>query len=115
MGVSMKRYAWILTAVCLLGCAAAGLGDEAGPGTSQDDFFDKASLIMTKVEIEIYKHLADDRARDEFIADFWKKRDPTPSNRSRSWTTRPGKKIIFASRSHVNRAGCVSRYRRLPS
>lgn len=41
-------------------------------------FFEKARLIMTDEEIEIYKSLADDASREEFIEEFWKIRDPEP-------------------------------------
>jgi GWxTD domain-containing protein len=44
----------------------------------KDKFFNETQLIMTKDEVEIYKHLADNAARELFIEDFWEKRDPTP-------------------------------------
>lgn len=44
----------------------------------KDKFFNETQLIMTKDEVEIYKHLADNAARESFIEDFWEKRDPTP-------------------------------------
>ncbi len=43
-----------------------------------DSFFEKARLIMSKEEIQIYKHLPNQQARGEFVAEFWAKRDPTP-------------------------------------
>jgi GWxTD domain-containing protein len=51
---------------------------EPSVGSSKDTFFEKARLIMTKQEIEIYKHLPDKQAKEEFIVEFWNKRDPTP-------------------------------------
>jgi GWxTD domain-containing protein len=93
----MKRCAWTLAAVCLLGCAAAAHVTEAGPGP-KDLFFDQAGLIMTKVEMEIFKHLADDKARDEFIADFWKKRDPTPLSEENEFKEDFYKRVEFANR-----------------
>lgn len=44
----------------------------------KDSFLETTRFIMTKAEIEIYKHLAGEEEREEFIEDFWKKRDPTP-------------------------------------
>lgn len=41
-------------------------------------FFQKTRLIMSKEEIEIYKHLPDSEAKAEFIEEFWQKRDPNP-------------------------------------
>jgi len=43
-----------------------------------DDFIEKTRLIMLKDEIRLYKNLPDEEAREVFIEDFWKKRDPTP-------------------------------------
>lgn len=43
-----------------------------------DSFFRYTHLIMTRQEIEIYKHLPDNSARLNFIEEFWEKRDPTP-------------------------------------
>ena len=43
-----------------------------------DRFYRLARLIMTKEEVEIYKHLPDHNARVNFADDFWKKRDPSP-------------------------------------
>ncbi|MCX6557221.1 MAG: GWxTD domain-containing protein [Candidatus Aminicenantes bacterium] len=97
MGANMKTCARILAAVCLLGCAAVAQGNEAGPGP-EENFFDQVGLIMTKVEIEIFKHLADDQARDEFIADFWKKRDPTPLSEENEFKEDFSKRVEFANR-----------------
>ncbi len=44
----------------------------------KDKFYNETRLIMSKDEAEIYKHLADNEARESFIEDFWEKRDPTP-------------------------------------
>jgi GWxTD domain-containing protein len=97
MGVNMKICARLLASVCLLCCAAVVTGNEAGPGP-EGLFFDQASLIMTKVEIEIFKHLADDKARDEFIAEFWKKRDPTPLSEENEFKEDFTKRVEFANR-----------------
>lgn len=44
----------------------------------KDKFFNETRLIMSKDEVEIYKHLPDKIARESFVEDFWEKRDPTP-------------------------------------
>lgn len=41
-------------------------------------FFEKAQLIMTKEEMEIYKRLPDAESKEEFIQEFWEIRDPDP-------------------------------------
>jgi GWxTD domain-containing protein len=54
----------------------------AGIRVSQDpnykSFYEKARLIMTEDEKKIYKSLPDDSARQEFVDEFWKIRDPDP-------------------------------------
>jgi GWxTD domain-containing protein len=40
------------------------------------EFYEKARLIMTKQENKIFRHLPDKESRQEFIEDFWAKRDP---------------------------------------
>jgi len=83
----IKSCRGIMMAVVLLATVACGgAGTKTGKGVDmepsegsyKDPFFEKARLIMTKQEIEVYKHLPDKEAKQEFIAEFWKKRDPTP-------------------------------------
>lgn len=66
---------------CLGGCSQkikfpANTGTDAD--AAEDTFFQTTQFIMTKEEKNIYRHLPDRQAREEFIEDFWKKRDPTP-------------------------------------
>ena len=77
----------IMIVAVLLAAAACGAGGtktgkqvnmEPSEGSYKDPFFEKARLIMTKQEIEVYKHLTNKEAKEEFITEFWKKRDPTP-------------------------------------
>ena len=77
---------WMM--VVLLTAAACTSGTKTGKeismepseGSFKDDpFFEKTRLIMTKPEVRIYKHLPDKQAKEKFIAEFWKKRDPDPS------------------------------------
>jgi len=93
----MKPYAWIVGFICVLCSFAApargGFGDSA-----QDDFFARAKLIMSKFEIEIYTHLATAADRDEFIADFWKKRDPSPGSEENEFKDDFDKRVEFANR-----------------
>ncbi len=63
-----------------------------------DDFFQKTRFIMSKEEIEIYKHLPDDQAREEFIQEFWQKRDPTPDTPENEAFEEYQQRIDFANR-----------------
>jgi GWxTD domain-containing protein len=55
-------------------------------------------LIMTKEEIQIYKHLPDTQAKDEFIDEFWKKRDPFPETQENENKTEFERRIAYANR-----------------
>jgi GWxTD domain-containing protein len=94
----MKRslLAIPLLILFLNACAARGSRIESDPYF--ESFFEKARLIMTNEEIQIYKHLPDIAAKDKFIDEFWKTWDPfpeTPENES---------KIEFESRiAYANR------------
>jgi GWxTD domain-containing protein len=54
----------------------------SGPKISLDpvskDFYQFTRLIMSKQEKEIFNHLPDKESRQEFIKEFWEKRDPDP-------------------------------------
>ncbi len=78
----MKRHIIILLFLLI---ATLGLYGKDKIGTEGringvDNFYKKTRFIMTKLERRIYKHLADDVERQNFIKDFWDKRDPTPDN-----------------------------------
>lgn len=45
----------------------------------QESFFEKARLIMMDEEIKTYQAIPDKEARERFIKEFWKIRDPDPS------------------------------------
>lgn len=82
----MSYWSIVIIAVLLAAAACSTAGTKTGEqvnmepseGSYKDSFFEKARLIMTKQEIEVYKHLPDKAAKEEFITEFWKKRDPTP-------------------------------------
>ena len=70
------RLLWpllLIVVVALSGCSS-------GPRIKLDPesrlFFETARLVMTKEESRIFTHLPDKPARDEFIQEFWEKRDP---------------------------------------
>lgn len=93
----MKTIALSLATVWLLGCSPSGPRSEPVLNV-QDNFFPQAELIMAKGEIEIYKHLADAKARDEFIADFWKKRDPSSASEENEFKLEFYNRVAYANR-----------------
>jgi GWxTD domain-containing protein len=80
-----KNIVGCIFIVFFLGCGCAcsqKIKLPADTGTdveaAEDTFSRTARFIMTKEEKNIYRHLPGPQAREEFIDDFWKKRDPTP-------------------------------------
>lgn len=61
-------------------------------------FYETARLIMTKEESHIYKHLPDNKSREEFIEDFWKKRDPNPDSDENEIKEEFEERITYANR-----------------
>lgn len=69
----VAKICLILFAFSLVNCGG-GLKIELDP--TSKDFYETARLIMTKQENKIFRHLPDKESREEFIEDFWAKRDP---------------------------------------
>jgi GWxTD domain-containing protein len=51
---------------------------ELDPSTKE--FYETARLIMTDQEKKIFNHMPSNDARQDFIQEFWDKRDPSPDN-----------------------------------
>jgi GWxTD domain-containing protein len=67
----------MIIAVTLVACGGAKVNTTL-QNDKYEEFYDQTRLIMLKSERQIFKHLPDDQARDEFIREFWEKRDPSP-------------------------------------
>jgi len=63
-----------------------------------DSFYRVTRFIMTKEEIDIYKHLEGQGDKQQFIAEFWKKRDPDPSTDDNASREEYNKRIAFANK-----------------
>jgi GWxTD domain-containing protein len=79
----VRNYPWnvrFIAKTCLILFAFSLLNCAGGPKIELDpaskDFYETARLIMTKQENRIFRHLPDKESRDEFIEEFWAKRDP---------------------------------------
>jgi GWxTD domain-containing protein len=73
----MKRFKKVLLLVILVVWIAAcrtSINIEQDP--FYESFYEKTSLIMTKEEVEIYRHIPDKESKEEFIREFWQIRDP---------------------------------------
>jgi GWxTD domain-containing protein len=79
----VRNNSWhvkFVSITCLILFVASLMNCGGGPKIEFDptskDFFETARLIMTKQENKIFRHLPDKESREEFIEDFWAKRDP---------------------------------------
>jgi GWxTD domain-containing protein len=77
-------------------CSSASRHSEQDPYF--ESFYEKTRLIMTSEEIQIYKHLADAAAREEFIEEFWQKRDPLPETAENEARGEFERRIAYANR-----------------
>ena len=62
------------------------------------NFFEKAQLIMTEQEIEVYKRLLDEESKEEFIEEFWRIRDPDPGTDENEAKIEFEERIDYANR-----------------
>jgi GWxTD domain-containing protein len=86
----------LLIAVLLSACAAGKQKINQDP--YYESFFEKARLIMTNEEVAIYKQLPDLKSKDEFIDEFWKKRDPFPETPENENKIEFERRIAYANR-----------------
>lgn len=61
------------------------------------DFYDTAQFIMKKEEKKIFKHLPDQESREEFINEFWAKRDPDPDTEENEFKQEFFKRVEYAN------------------
>jgi GWxTD domain-containing protein len=95
-----KGIAGVLAGVVVLGmaaCASARL--QLDPGSR--NFYETAQLVMTGEEEEIFRRLPDAESRREFIADFWKKRDPDPDTDINEFKQEFEQRIAYANKHFV--------------
>ena len=85
----------VLISLGLIGCG--GTGQKIALDPESQDFYEYASLIMTRVEKNIFNHLPDKESRQEFIQDFWAKRDPTPDTEENEYKEEFYRRIEYAN------------------
>jgi GWxTD domain-containing protein len=96
-GLAAGRACALALLITMAGaCSTTGMRIEQDPYFAS--FYEKTRLIMTNEEIQIYKHLADTRAREEFIEEFWQKRDPLPDTPENEARIEFDRRIAYANR-----------------
>jgi len=100
----MKRLTlFIIISLLVLNGFAKDTKDREDP--FYKSFYEVTRLIMSKDEIQIYKHLPDIESKKEFIEEFWKKRDPTPGTEENEMRTEYAQRIAYANRWFNERRG----------
>ena len=84
----------VLFAISLVNC---GGGPKIELDPTSKDFYETARLIMTKQENKIFRHLPDKESREEFIADFWQKRDPDKETEENEFREEFNRRIQYAN------------------
>jgi GWxTD domain-containing protein len=84
--------------------AAARAQDMKDPAKESKEFYKTARLIMTSQESKIWKHLPDEASRQEFIRDFWAKRDPDPDTEENEFKAEFEGRIDYANK-HFREGG----------
>lgn len=78
--------------------SCGGSGQKIVLDPESRDFYLYAKLIMTKVEKNIFNHLPDEEAREEFIEDFWARRDPDPGTEENEFKDEFFRRIEYANK-----------------
>jgi GWxTD domain-containing protein len=85
----------ILAALILMSC---GISRKVALDPVSREFYETARLIMVQEEKNIFNHLPDQESRQEFIRDFWAKRDPDSDTEENEF-----KEEFFSRIEYVNR------------
>jgi len=85
----------ILAALILMSC---GISRKVSLDPESREFYETARLIMVKEEKAIFNHLPDRESRQEFIRDFWAKRDPDSDTEENEFKEEFFSRIEYANR-----------------
>ncbi len=85
----------ILAALILMSC---GISRKVALDPVSREFYETARLIMVQEEKNIFNHLPDQESRQEFIRDFWAKRDPDSDTEENEFKEEFFGRIEYANR-----------------
>ena len=83
-----------LSLIVLIQCASSG---KISLDLESKDFYETTRLIMTKQERDVFSHLPDKESREEFIREFWAKRDPNPETEENEFKEEFFRRIEYAN------------------
>jgi GWxTD domain-containing protein len=96
-GEVMKYTHYFLLFIFCLGLLGCGMEEKVILDPGSQDFYETARLIMTKMEKDIFNHLPDQKSREEFIQEFWKKRDLDPFTEENQFKEEFFRRIEYAN------------------
>jgi GWxTD domain-containing protein len=80
---------------------ACGGGPKVALDPESKAFYETASLIMTREESRIFKLLSDVESRQEFIDDFWAKRDPNADTDINEFRSEFEQRVAYAGKRFI--------------
>lgn len=97
--VSRAVLPFLLVLALSLGQCGIGRGVRLGP--ESEEFYKYARLIMSKQEKDIFLLLPDKESREDFIQDFWDKRDPDPQTEENEFKEEFYGRIEYANKRFI--------------
>jgi GWxTD domain-containing protein len=98
-GLFCASVLWI--GLLILATSSCGPGMRVALDPASKDFFEYARLIMTNPEKDIFRLLPDRESREEFIEDFWAKRDPDPNTEENEFKEEFYNRIEFVNKRFI--------------
>jgi GWxTD domain-containing protein len=102
MSVQFKSYVLPAAVVAAAVLAGAGAACSRAPKLKGDAeakaFFEKAQVIMTPEDLNIFRGIPNREARAEFMADFWRMRDPNPETEVNEAREEFERRVAFANK-----------------
>lgn len=93
----MKHLIPALIIIAVVSLMSCGFSGKVSLDPESQDFYETARLIMTKQEKDIFHHLPDKKSREEFIEDFWAKRDLDPETEENEFREEFFRRIEYAN------------------
>ncbi len=94
----MKYQTLTVVILAVLISMSCGISGKVSLDPESRKFYETARLIMVKEEKAIFNHLPDRESRQEFIKDFWAKRDPDSETEENEFKEEFFSRIEYANR-----------------
>ena len=92
------RLFFLMILITILVLGRCGIRGSVKLDPDSEYFYDHARLIMSKHEKDLFHLLPDKESRDEFIEEFWAKRDPDPFTEENEFKDEFYQRIEYANK-----------------